>query len=290
MDRNYDLIVIDEASQVGGEMLKDLQMHGLPILAVGDHGQLPPVMDSGELMKNPMLRLEKIHRQAAGNPIIALAHHIRTTGTLRSSPDQGSAVRFVEKKNAQAVILESFCDPTLVSPLDVGMLCWTNRSRVSLNATVRKALGRSGPPRFGEPLICLKNKSPVFNGMRGILTADTIDDSNSVEPWILQARIAFPEESLPEKAYELCAPQFCRETVFKSVEELRERGIRVNTVNEAGALFDFGYAMTVHKAQGSGFKHAIVYVDRPVQPGNEEWRRWMYTAVTRAAERLTVIV
>jgi exodeoxyribonuclease V len=55
-------------------------------------------------------------------------------------------------------------------------------------------------------------------------------------------------------------------------------------------FFDFGYAMTTHKAQGSGFQHAIVYVDRPVQPESEDWRRWMYTAVTRAAERLTVIL
>ena len=40
--------------------LRDLQFHGAPILAVGDHGQLPPVMASGDLMQKPMLRLEKI--------------------------------------------------------------------------------------------------------------------------------------------------------------------------------------------------------------------------------------
>ena len=55
-------------------------------------------------------------------------------------------------------------------------------------------------------------------------------------------------------------------------------------------MFDFGYALTVHKAQGSAFAHAIVYVDRPVKPDSEDWRRWAYTAITRGAERLTIIL
>lgn len=287
LDRQYDLIVVDEASMVGDEMLRDLQAHGLPILAVGDHGQLPPVMDSGALMRSPDLRLEKIHRQAAGNPIIALAHHVRTTGRLDQlgCGDLQQLVRFVRKADANSVILDAFASG-LDSPLDVGALCWTNRTRVGLNATVRKALGRSGPPKMGEVLICLKNKSPVFNGMRGVLAADTTEGS---PPWIINARLMFPDEGLPEKMYDLCAPQFCREKAFASVEELNERGITARTVGEAGRLFDFGYAMTTHKAQGSGFKHAIVYVDRPVKPESEDWRRWMYTSVTRATERLTII-
>jgi exodeoxyribonuclease V len=286
LDRDYDLIVIDEASMIGDEMLSDLQNHGVPIMAVGDHGQLPPVMDSGKLMKEPMLRLEKIHRQAEGNPIIALAHHLRHEGTFGVAGGSGG-VSFAGKMHAETVLTEAFTDNTIDSPLDVGVLCWTNRNRVKLNATVRKALGREGAPCLGEPVICLKNKSPVFNGMRGMLMADVAPGRR---PWLLNARIAFPEESLPEHTYELCGPQFCRETVYGSVDELQVRGINVAAVSEAGRLFDFGYAMTVHKSQGSGFKHAIVYVDRPVQPSNDDWRRWAYTAVTRASERLTIIL
>ena len=284
LDRKYDLIVIDEASMVGGEMLKDLQAYGVPILAVGDHGQLPPVMDSGDLMRSPDLRLEKIHRQAEGNPIIALAHQIRTTGHFGRMVSS-DAVRFERKMVAPGIIAEAL--RPVASPLDVGILCWTNRSRVTLNSTARKVLDRRGPPRKGEPLICLKNKTPVFNGMRGLLTEDSAEGS---PPWILNGVVEFPDEGLPPTAYEMCAPQFCRETVFKSVEELRERGIKTNTVNGAGMMFDFGYALTVHKAQGSAFAHAIVYVDRPVKPESEDWRRWMYTAITRGAERLTIIL
>jgi exodeoxyribonuclease V len=283
LDRKYDLIVIDEASMVGGEMLRDLQAYGVPILAVGDHGQLPPVMDSGELMKNPELRLEKIHRQALDSPIIQLAHHVRTTGRLHGAELKGDAIEFRPRNEATFVIKNALS--IAASPLDVGVLCWTNRSRVMLNAATRKSLGISGPPRKGEPLICLKNKSPVFNGMRGLLTEDSIETG-----WILNGTLEFPDEGLPPSAYQMCAPQFCRETVFKSVEEMRDRGIVTQSINGGGAFFDFGYAMTVHKAQGSGFQHAIVYVDRPVKSESDDWRRWAYTAITRASERLTVIL
>jgi len=71
---------------------------------------------------------------------------------------------------------------------------------------------------------------------------------------------------------------------------MRDRGIVTQSINGAGMFFDFGYAMTVHKAQGSGFQHAIVYVDRPVKPESDDWRKWMYTAATRGVERLTVIL
>ena len=51
--------------------------------------------------------------------------------------------------------------------------------------------------------------------------------------------------------------------------------------------FDYGYALTVHKAQGSQWNNVVLF--------DESWafrdtrERWLYTAVTRAAERLTIV-
>jgi exodeoxyribonuclease-5 len=64
-----DLIVIDEASMVDETIWFDLQSYGIPIVAVGDHGQLPPVRGNFNLMQDPQIKLEKIHRQNEGNPI-----------------------------------------------------------------------------------------------------------------------------------------------------------------------------------------------------------------------------
>ncbi|MBA3679254.1 AAA family ATPase, partial [Candidatus Saccharibacteria bacterium] len=77
-----DLIVVDEASMVSEEIWQDLLSFGKPILAVGDHGQLPPIGSNFNLMDEPNLRLEKIWRQAADSPIISLATLARTSGEL----------------------------------------------------------------------------------------------------------------------------------------------------------------------------------------------------------------
>jgi exodeoxyribonuclease-5 len=294
LDRKYDLLVLDEASMIGDSLLEDLKKHGVRILAVGDHGQLPPVADTGSLMENPDCRLEKIHRQAAGNPIIQLAHRVRSEGFLDRKLE-GKQIRFGAKEDAAGHLVNAYIgrdDPSvggkINGQLDVGVMCWTNKSRIMLNGLARKARGMRGPPRKGEVLICLRNKPPIYNGMRGLLTADSVLVGGNT-PWLLSASLAFPDEGIGPSSYTLCAPQFNREKTFAGVDELRDRGVNVDTMKEAGDLYDFGYAMTTHKAQGSSFEHAIIYLDRPEKPWDEEWRRWAYTSVTRASERLTVL-
>lgn len=281
LDRDYGLIVIDEASMVGDEMLADLQRHGVPIMAVGDHGQLPPVMSKGSLMANPMLKLEKIHRQAEGSPIIQLSKAIREQGRFDYELEC-ETLQFKNKKNIEGVLGEAYEKD---SPLDVGALCWMNKNRVLLNAKARKVLGYSGPPAENEIILWLKNVPPVYNGMRGILAADSIQQKPA---WRLSIEASFPEEGISTLRYLVCSAQFHRDKTFASIEELQERGIDAKKMSDAGNLADFGYALTVHKSQGSSFKHAVVYMDMGRE--KDEWRRWTYTAVTRASERLTVLV
>lgn len=281
LDRKYDLIVVDEASMVGDAMLEDLRRHNTPILAVGDHGQLPPVMDSGELMQNPDLRLEKIHRQARDNPIIALSRGVRLTGLIKDKHVDGKHVVRAKKSEIEKVLHAAYKKH---KPLDVGVLCWMNKTRIRLNGSARSTLKRKGAPTKGELVLCLKNTPPIYNGMRGVLTED-----GTPEAWHLHAMVEFPEEGLTAQPVTMCGAQFNRERVFQSVEEMNARGLDVDTFSEAGSMYDFGYALTVHKSQGSQFKHVIFYVDRPVQPHDEDWRRFAYTAVTRAAETLTVV-
>ena len=130
----------------------------------------------------------------------------------------------------------------------------------------------------------MKNKPPVYNGMRGVLGAAAQPGD---KPWLLQARIGFPDEGVSMKDYTLCGAQFNREKTFGSVDELHERGINENSMSAAGEIYDFGYAMTVHRAQGSQFRTLIYYSDMP--SGRDEWVRKCYTAVTRASERLVVL-
>ncbi len=285
LDRAYDLIVIDEASMVDTRIIEDIQQHGVRILAVGDHGQLPPVMGNGSLMANPILRLEKIHRQAEGSPIIRLSRVIREEQRMDRSLADGHRLMFGNALHVRRVFGETVASPRL----ETAFLCWRNATRVHTNRTVREYLGFNGkPPQPGEPVICLRNYPPVYNGMRGLVTEEaTVPDEKKW--WRMRASIAFPDEGIEPVEYNVCRDQFHRSETFKSIEELGAKGIDVDSMSEAGRLFDFGYALTVHKSQGSQFQHAVVIVDWRSNYADEQTRRLAYTAVTRAAERLTVL-
>lgn len=298
LDRNYGLIIVDEASMVDDEMLNDLRGYNVPILAVGDHGQLPPVSGTGSLMKSPDLRLEKIHRQAEGNPIIALSKMIREEGRLPEYAQWGGdAVCFFQLRYVEDLVRDRYANASPERLLEMGLACYTNRRRVGLNAAVRRARGTAGvPPRAGEHVICLRNmkatggRPPVANGMRGVLASDVEPAKGSHEETHIVGSIAFPEDGIEAAKYEMLAAQFGREKTFQYPEELaRETDGMIHSFSSAGSLFDFGYAMTVHKMQGSQFDDLVVCAERPGPVDNESWKRWLYTAITRASKKLTVL-
>lgn len=286
LDRNYDLIVLDEASMVDARIVEDLNAHNVRIMAVGDHGQLPPVMGDGSLVTRPMLRLEKIHRQAEGSPIIQLSRILREEGRLARELADGVQLRFG--------ITRDMTHPSLAAllsreKLDAAVLCWRNATRVHVNRTVRGHLGYPGkPPQVGEPLVALKNHAPIFNGMRGLVTEEATSPFKD-EWWLMKTRVEFPDEGLPATDQEVCRDQFHRARPFESVEELKKAGIHVHSMGAAGHFYDFAYAMTIHRFQGSQVKHAVIVADWRHDYSNENTRRLAYTAVTRASERLTVL-
>jgi exodeoxyribonuclease V len=286
LDRDYDLLVVDEASMVSDEMLADLKSYGVPILAVGDHGQLAPVKASGDLMQNPDVRLEKIHRQAEGNPIIQLSRVVRETGRIDRKFADDVRVIFKDRRDVEPVLKSAYA--FAASPLEVGVLCWTNKMRIKLNSFARQARSMRCAPHSSELLVCLRNKPPVYNGMRGVVKGDAIP--SAMKPWHVSACLDFPEEGVAARDYVLCSAQFNREKVFANLDECKERGMNIFSMKEAGDFYDFGYALTVHKSQGSSFSNAIFYADRPENPGDDDYRRFVYTAVTRASERLTMLM
>jgi exodeoxyribonuclease-5 len=297
LDRAYDLIVVDEASMVSDDMLADIRRFDLPILAVGDHGQLPPVSGTGSLMQRPDIRLERIHRQAEGNPIIALSKAIRETGDYDTRFADGARVRFGSLRDIPREVEARFKrGMTRDALFDSALICYTNKRRVGLNGLARKARALRGPPAASELVVCLRNQKSfgVFNGMRGYLLADSAqvvpkDPNADPTPWLYRASIEFPEEGLAAQDFRMCGLQFNRDKTFKDPDEARdESGIEAYSWDMLGSLFDFGYAMTCHKSQGSGWPDVLV-VSETFGMDREASMRWKYTAVTRSAERLTVL-
>lgn len=304
LDRDYSIIIVDEASMVDNKMLNDLRGYEIPILAVGDHGQLPPVSGDGSLMQSPIVRLEKIHRQAEGNPIIALSKIIRETGRLPEQPPNGDEVRYCSIKFLEELLRDRYGNASPEQLLDMGIVCYTNWRRQGLNTLIRKirrtAKKKDDLGRAGDHVVCLKNMrsvgfQPVYNGMRGVLLNDIVpkeytDHKNqkTVSDHLLVGSIEFPEDGVKAREYSMLRHQFGREKTYRYVEELQQE-TGISSFNQAGALFDFGWAMTCHKMQGSQIKDLVVVAERPGPCSNEDWKRWLYTATTRAAERLIIV-
>jgi exodeoxyribonuclease-5 len=274
-----DLIIIDEGSMVNQSIWKDLLSFNRPILVVGDHGQLPPVDGTFNLMENPDLRLETIMRQAADNPIIELSRRIRQGGRL--SPGKiGSRVICVKQLPAavEKTIYSRYSDQSLV-------LCARNQTRNRLNSRIRQALGYiKERPEVGERVICLKNdrRKNIYNGMLG-----RIAGIKSHRKYWYRTDIKLDGEPLLYHG-QILKGQFGRTSTIQTDADLKASDINT-TVRKMGNLFDWGYALTVHKAQGSEAPNVLVY-DEYLRAQDKDLRqRWLYTAITRSTNNLVVV-
>jgi exodeoxyribonuclease-5 len=263
----YDLIVCDEVSMVGEKIGQDLLSFGKKILVLGDPGQLPPVEGSGFFdTAKPDILLTEIHRQARDNPIISMATLVRQGHRLRKGVYGTS--RVIDRRTESV-------DPREFDQLIVG----TNRSRRTWNARYRELAGWSaGCPEQGEKVICLRN-----NHEKGILNGTQWRVRNGedkglwytldIEDWDEQPFTGMSADN--EDALILdCHP-------FNV--DLKEEPDWIRRKYEE---FDFGYAITCHKAQGSGWPK--VYIADESFIFKENATRWLYTAITRASETVLV--
>ncbi|MCR4305667.1 MAG: ATP-dependent RecD-like DNA helicase [Candidatus Daviesbacteria bacterium] len=269
-----NLIIIDEASMVDEMIWEHLLSYRVPVILVGDHGQLPPIKGNFKLMQEPELRLEEIHRQARQNPIIGLSIQAREHGFIRPGKYSPGVRKFspedFDTKEEMEEILLNFNTNTLI-------LCGYNSTRRKLNNHIRNALGFESPdPEAGDRVICLRNnhKKQIYNGMLG-----TIIRIKKKDPSWYEAEIEMDDE---DKTFHglISVEQFNSELPMNFTEK-RSRIM-------AGDLFDFGYALTVHKAQGSQASRVILFEERFKQMTDETYKRWLYTAVTRAEEELYI--
>ncbi|MGN7869355.1 ATP-dependent DNA helicase [Paracoccus sp. 22332] len=264
--RDAELIVIDECSMVDEELARDLLSFRRPILVLGDPAQLPPVKGAGFFTSaEPDVMLTEIHRQAADNPIIQLATAAREGRDIR--PGTYGHSRVVERGTLSAD------DVARADQVLVGL----NRTRTSFNRRIRHTLGRgdAGPlPEAGDKLVCLRNDKDkgILNG--GLFEVIEMQSKGS------EVELTVTSEDFPER--DPVDVTVRREFFIGGVEDLDKNDLR------GTQQFDYGYALTVHKAQGSQWGRVIAYDESGTF--RNDARRWLYTAITRAADRLTLVV
>ena len=260
------LIVVDECSMVDEQLGRDLLTFGTPVLVLGDPAQLPPISGGGFFTEHePDFLLTEIHRQARDNPIIRLALDVRE-GREFMKGDFGTA----------QVIGREDVDQDLVLSADQ-VLVGTNRTRRRYNQRLRELKGFSGPlPQAGDKLVCLRN-DPAKGLLNGSLWKVMTASKETVKPGI--NLLVSPEEDDPDRGVS-------KIKLLKAAFETPEADIAWQQKKRFDD-FDYGYALTVHKAQGSQWDEVVLFDES--YAFRDTRQRWLYTAITRAAERLTIV-
>lgn len=280
-----DLVIIDECSMVNEQIGKDLLSFGKPVLVLGDPAQLPPVDGAGFFTENvePDVMLTEIHRQAEGNPIIKLATLARNAQPLPRGTIRG-------EYNGAVSVISSAPDSSLLAADQI--ICGTNATRKSLNHRMRKLHADNlrisldtkiaHAPVVGDRVICLKNRHD-----RGIMNG-SLWDVMSIDDRAPNARKPGPVDVSFMKLRSTDDPEFVVHAAtphrFFSTDPKKEKLEK----NERHLdEFDFGYAITCHKAQGSQWDKVLIH-DQSFA-FREDAHRWLYTALTRAADKLIVV-
>lgn len=285
------IVVVDEASMLPQSILDDLLAYDVPVLLVGDPAQLPPVNTAGiEFDKfDCSALLEKIHRQEEGSAILDYASHVRQGGAWRQIP-RSPEVRMISERQLKGELSRAYAD---YGAMDTVILCNRNDTRVALNQIAlelhRDQVGGQGDFFPGVPVVCLENyTTALLNGSRGWLVAPEVD-----RYWVKACVRGIHAGAVGYEVHgHLFGPQFDRPRTiseFSEAHALFPELVQEDWSDKLGLLFDFAYAMTVHKFQGSSASCVFLKMERTAYMSDEEFRRWLYTAVTRAEKELVII-
>ena len=287
-DMYYDLIIIDEGSMVSSKIWEDLKSLGTPMIVMGDHGQLPPIGDSFSLMRHPDFKLTEIHRQALNSPIIKLSKFVRENGYI---PGNRIFSNEVFKLSWNHPKCKHIWENKVVFDENMIVLCAFNATRADLNQRIREKLGYTKNSKIPEPserIVCLQNdhKRGIMNGQIGNMV------------WVMPEsydlyRMTVSVDEFPDPV-ECCVASKCFGQVTytnydKSMEHKKQFKYAIGKGLEPINYFDFGYAMSVHKSQGSEWDRVILFEQRTKHWDDEYYARWLYTAITRARTKLFII-
>jgi exodeoxyribonuclease-5 len=259
------LIVIDECSMVDADLGRDLLSFGVPLLVLGDPAQLPPIQGGGFFTgAEPDAMLTEVHRQAADNPIIRLSMDVRE-GRALAPGDHGDA-RIVARSDLDG---QSVVDAEQV-------LVGRNATRRAYNARMRERRGFVGElPSAGDKLVCLRNnkRKGLFNGALW-----SVKERPTTRRDIIKMRLQ-PDTGFAGHGIKVSVRPECFLGGIETIDW---------PMRKPYDEFDYGYVLTVHKAQGSQWDDVVLF-DESAAFG-ETRQRWLYTGITRAAKRLTVVL
>lgn len=302
------IIVVDEVSMLPKSMWDLLLSHRVHVLACGDPGQLPPVNkdDLLTVLDNPHIFLDEIMRQAQESEIIRLSMDVRDGRPLQYF--KGSEVQVI-RPNEIITGMYDWADEILTA---------TNKKRQEINSFIRDMKGYGDEPQVGDKVISLCNhwdcldysyENALINGTIGYIsegnfpiTLDYFDPmqvprQKSIPLWRLRETFPKPVPTMTadivtetgERFGEICMDYEALMTGKRCYTPQQEWYYAKFIDKDIQPYeFNYGYAITVHRAQGSEWDKVMVFEENfPFD--KEEHKKWLYTAVTRASSRLVLV-
>ena len=281
LDWPYKLIIVDEVSMLPKEMWELLLSHHIHVIALGDPGQLPPIGEENGVLEKPHIFLDEVMRQAQESEIIRLTMDIRAGKPLAKF--SGSEVMIVDQSEMRSGML-TWADQ---------IICGKNATRFRINDTMR--YDRWGTtdhtPMIGDRVVCNHNdwemlsviqNQPLVNGTMGIINSFSknsitvprvgkvdlfqcglsMEDGDNFDPLLMDAKLFMEHEPIVTKQN------------FRWLKNFKIKP------------FEYAYCITCHKSQGSEYNKVLVLEE--YLKGNEH-KRWLYTACTRAAQKLVIV-
>lgn len=272
-------VIVDEVSMIDHFLMYNL-FKGLPsnikIIFVGDHHQLPSV-GPGEILKDliltdkiPVIELNDLYRQKEDSYIVTLAHNINKGIMPDEYDEKHDDYNFIEtrKDNISNMILQlcekaiekgySYNEIQVLIPMYKGINGIDNINLMLQDVFNPKNLKdktfthNNVEYRIGDKVLQIKNNNDlnVSNGDIGIIENIILNDDE------YSIFIDFNDELIEYKS--------------KDFEDIR-----------------LGYAISIHKSQGSEFDIVILPMD--LSYSRMLYRKLLYTAVTRAKKSLIIV-
>ena len=278
-----EFIIIDEVSMIDNALFDSLLRgltHNVKIILVGDYNQLPSV-GSGQILKDLIesdmidtVHLDFLYRQNENSYIVNLAHEIKNNDL---------SLDFLNKKDDYAFIE---CDSSSVVR-NVIEIC-------------KKAMQK------GQTLKDIQVLVPMYKGMNGIDNLN-IKLQELFNPSDLDKKeITFGEVIFRENDKILQLTNMPDDNVYNgdigTISMIKTSHETKSKKNEIYVDFDgnvvkyepkdfinikHGYAISIHKAQGSEFNSVIMPIDNSHR--RMLYKKLIYTGITRAKKSLVLV-
>ena len=290
-----DIGFVDESSMLDERQFDDLREIFPMLILFGDPAQLAPVNAPGGMVFEKLpaparLELSRVHRQAADNPVLDLAHAL--SDPALGFEDFETMVRDAARRDDRIAWSERVeVDLMARSPV----LVWRNATRIRLIQAFRAVHGAPEDALLpGEPLICdgielpLKHRKKRLDlEARGLIKgAQVVYLGPGRKPGFSRLHVIGAED-----------PQISAASIVK-IEKPGEEEPFIPFAANMGAAFLHGAAVTIHKAQGSQWDDVQIFAPdlyAAARAGRSEagqplWKRLAYVAVTRTSQRLHWVV